>query len=86
MIDTSPFFRCNGSTFEVFVTGLSHTFSRLVREHQTELVDDGLWRINWITEVISAPVIPSAAQIARERDPAIKIAKHQSHQLQFNVS
>jgi hypothetical protein len=53
MIDTSPFFRCNGSTFEVFVTGLSHAFSRLVREHQTELVDDGLWRINWITEQFS---------------------------------
>ena len=53
MIDTSQFFRCNGNTFEVFLTGLSLTFTRLVREFQTGLVDDPLWRINWISEQFS---------------------------------
>lgn len=53
MIDTSQFFRLNGNTFEVFVTGLSLTFTRLVREYKTGLVDDWMWRSNWIVEQFS---------------------------------
>ncbi len=53
MIDTSQFFRNNGTTFEVFLTGLSLTFTRLVREFKTGLVDDPLWRTNWINEQFS---------------------------------
>ena len=53
MIDTSQFFKFNDTTFEVFVTGLSLTFTRLVREFNTGLVDNPLWRANWVNEQFS---------------------------------
>jgi hypothetical protein len=53
MIDTSQFFRFNGTTLEVFVTGLSLTFTRLVREFNTGLVDDTTSRTNWINDQFS---------------------------------
>jgi hypothetical protein len=53
MIDTSQFFRLNGTTLEVFVTGLSLTFTRLAREYQTGMHDNWIWRSQWINEQFS---------------------------------
>ena len=50
---TEQIFRLNNTTFEVFVTGLSLTFTRLVREYQNGMHDNWIWRSQWINEQFS---------------------------------
>lgn len=48
MIDTSQFFRLNGTTVEVYMTGISHAFSRAIREYNMDMTDVWSNRVDWV--------------------------------------
>lgn len=48
MIDTSQFFRVNESAVEVYVTGISHAFSRAIREYNMNIPDVWDNRVDWV--------------------------------------
>lgn len=50
MIDTSQFFRVNENTIEVYMTGISHAFSRAVREYNMNIPDVWTNRIDWVVD------------------------------------
>lgn len=52
MIDTSQFFRINGSTVEVYMTGISHAFSRAIREYNMDIPDVWANRIDWVVDEV----------------------------------
>lgn len=57
MIDTSHFFRRVGGSVEVFVTGLSLTFTKLVRENiDPKLSDTWKNRVEWVCDTIISNV------------------------------
>lgn len=52
MIDTSEFFRVNESSVEVYITGISHAFSRAVREYNMNVPDVWLNRVAWVVDEV----------------------------------